>query len=269
MHRPVKFVIWFPIVMAAVFVVAWLLVREYSKPGPYDLEPVSIVRSGNKNGGEANVNSEIGGWQTYRNEEYGFEFKYPANWELTFNTGSRDDGTYEKQFNIKPVYYLGFEGCVYGQNATDFVVALIGADASNKSYLKLYIALQDYIRFPLIYYASLIEFNPKVVDDFDKVDMQKVVYEITNNIKNDDLYLEQEFVTVLGNNSRHYLVSTGGGPCDVSYRDEYEVATPKYYIDISIFQTNIGPEIDTNPENKHPYQKAFVDQILSTFRFIE
>lgn len=80
MNKPLKFSVWFSVIIAAVFVVAWLWIRESSEPGPYDLEPVSIVRNGN---GASPVPSEVEGWQTYRNEKYGFEIKYPLNYQIS------------------------------------------------------------------------------------------------------------------------------------------------------------------------------------------
>ena len=75
MHKQLKFSIWFSVIIAAVFVVAWLWVREYSAPGPYDLEPIAAVKN---HGADVDTSS----WQTYRNEEYGFEVKYPPGWYI-------------------------------------------------------------------------------------------------------------------------------------------------------------------------------------------
>ena len=87
MYRQIRFSIWFPIVILAVFVVAWLWIREFSAPEPYDLEPVSIVRNNGSAGSSSN--RVLRGWQTYRNEKYSYkydgellhyEFKYPSDW---------------------------------------------------------------------------------------------------------------------------------------------------------------------------------------------
>lgn len=77
MYRQVKFAIWFPVVMVAAFAAGYLFWQKTLVPGPYDLEPVNIIRNGSSNLPRDEV---LRGWQTYRNEDYGFEVKYPGDW---------------------------------------------------------------------------------------------------------------------------------------------------------------------------------------------
>ena len=57
-------------------------------------------------------------WQTYRNEEYGFEVKYPENWSYKV----RETGFIEFKDPGQPVYYEGSEAYLFGiyvKNYTD------------------------------------------------------------------------------------------------------------------------------------------------------
>lgn len=83
MHRQVRFSIWFPIVLVAAFAAGYLFWQQTLLPGPYDLEPMSMV----KNHGAASVDTS--GWQIYRNEKYGFEFRYPPDRNLVREDNDR------------------------------------------------------------------------------------------------------------------------------------------------------------------------------------
>jgi len=86
MHRQLKFVIWFPIVLVAAFAAGYLFWQKTLIPGPYDIEPVNVVRH------QIAKSSDTSGWQTYRNEENGFEVKYPAEWfSKDITVDPRDD----------------------------------------------------------------------------------------------------------------------------------------------------------------------------------
>lgn len=73
MYRQIKFSIWFPIILVTAFAAGYLFWQKTLIPGPYDLKPVNIIRNNNSNLPRDEV---LRGWQTYRNEEYGFEFNY-------------------------------------------------------------------------------------------------------------------------------------------------------------------------------------------------
>ncbi|MDO8492168.1 MAG: hypothetical protein Q7S34_00815 [bacterium] len=79
MHRQLRFVIWFPIIIVAAFAAGYLFWQQTLIPGPYDLEPMSVVRNGR---GDLSRDEVLRGWQTYRNEKYGFEFKHPTNFVI-------------------------------------------------------------------------------------------------------------------------------------------------------------------------------------------
>lgn len=51
------------------------------------------------------IADETSDWKTYRNEEYGFEFKYPANWEVSMTYHTNADGSVKTSsgFKISPV----------------------------------------------------------------------------------------------------------------------------------------------------------------------
>ena len=79
MGQKIRFSIWFSIILVAAFVVGYLAWAKATFNWPYDYEVVSgpIVDSPSTSLG---ASGDIAGWKIYRNEEYGFEFKYPSSW---------------------------------------------------------------------------------------------------------------------------------------------------------------------------------------------
>ncbi|MBU2036647.1 hypothetical protein KJ866_00340 [Patescibacteria group bacterium] len=47
------------------------------------------------------VADETAGWQMYKNEQYGFELRYPKDWEISKTGNNEDAGTYNYKFFIK------------------------------------------------------------------------------------------------------------------------------------------------------------------------
>ena len=89
MTRPIRFSIWFSIIILAAFAAGYSAWAKATLNWPFDkvfypypekhrnnaAQPPPSLR-----GGEAKL--DIADWKTYRNEEYGFEFRYPPNWKL-------------------------------------------------------------------------------------------------------------------------------------------------------------------------------------------
>jgi hypothetical protein len=88
-----------------------------------------FFREGAKTGGEEQKN-EIADWKTYKNEEYGFEFKYPDDWIV-------EDGIADETESIKKGYWIEVshseevgEAEIYGK----FGVALFNFNDNNKNF---------------------------------------------------------------------------------------------------------------------------------------
>jgi len=77
------------------------------------------------------VNNDIEGWQTYRNEEYGFEFKYPEDWSVVredpFQTNERSYSV--TLSNVSRFSSLSDETL---QNESFFDVSLLNSDPGLK-----------------------------------------------------------------------------------------------------------------------------------------
>ena len=79
LHRKIRAGIWIPLVLVVAFLAGYTVWNFSQKPGVYDDQIIQNQEFRIKN--QAN---EVEGWQTYRNEEYGFEFKYPAEFNELF-----------------------------------------------------------------------------------------------------------------------------------------------------------------------------------------
>jgi len=77
LRRKVRAGIWVPVVLVFAFAAGYTVWNFSQKPEVYDNEIIQNQEFRIKN--QAN---ESEGWKTYRNEEYGFEMKYPKAFEL-------------------------------------------------------------------------------------------------------------------------------------------------------------------------------------------
>lgn len=67
------------------------------------------------------INSETANWQTYRNEEYSFEVKYPQDWVVYYSSGK------------EPPYYIPLKAQSYFQ-PKDKTVPLVGIEAMGSTW---------------------------------------------------------------------------------------------------------------------------------------
>ena len=82
------------ILLIVAFAAAGLAYTQFSKP-----EPAPVQLTNTNQGDEVDTS----GWKTYRNEEYGFELKYPGSNEFTVNMikGQFLDPNYFSLFTLK------------------------------------------------------------------------------------------------------------------------------------------------------------------------
>jgi hypothetical protein len=94
----------------------WVILRYFKR------EILSLTKFPEIKKPEKVVEEETADWKTYRNEEYGFEIKYPEDWEI-----------YQGPMAPKPV--IAFEGVKY---AGLFKIEIVEAPEEKelKDYLK-------------------------------------------------------------------------------------------------------------------------------------
>ncbi|PJE51607.1 MAG: hypothetical protein COV29_00400 [Candidatus Yanofskybacteria bacterium CG10_big_fil_rev_8_21_14_0_10_36_16] len=214
-------------------------------------------------------NTDTASWQTYRNEEFGFEVKYPEDWEIDVSDFESGRNTkYEKEFNISPVYNVPSLSCLYvdSQLGGSFNFKIKGTEENN--FIRLEFSFLDYNLYPQVYLTSAYDFNPDSAEDFNKVNTIKFAEDIRNKVKKyTSLKREEEFVPMLNGMARHFPPFGDTTPCDVSYIEGYEIVSGNWLVFITIYQTGTYDIDISNP--KSIYQKDLIDQIISTFRFLE
>ncbi len=90
MNQQIKTGLGVAIIIIAVLT-AGMFVWQYEKTQPEVNQSTQISIPKKADGTAGLVPSEVGGWQTYRNDEIGIEFKYPAK-SATINVRKSDDG---------------------------------------------------------------------------------------------------------------------------------------------------------------------------------
>ena len=108
MPRNIRFSIWFSLILLAAFAVGYSAWAKATLNWPFDktFYPYPEIHKNNTpqpplslRGGEGELN--IASWKTYRNDEYGFEFKYPK--DLTFEEAKSK--TFNNRENLKITFH--------------------------------------------------------------------------------------------------------------------------------------------------------------------
>jgi len=99
--------------VVVLIVCIYILSAQYFKTWPFTVNLMPALTTPTPHPSpEASEGTATAGWQTYRNEEYGFEFKYPGDWEKLeeknniFYLGL---STKEKDRGIYPINSLGIQ----------------------------------------------------------------------------------------------------------------------------------------------------------------
>ena len=228
------------------------VVQNQPQPVPPTSQPfptLTTATSPAPNGDRAN-------WKTYRNEEFGFEIKYPADWKFKTTEGTRIN-EYEDKFNL-PRVYVGGSLCYSSPEISDLILWADSDDIPRKSFR---ISVLD-IRNKEDFYVqnTTRDFNPKSRDDFRKAtNLVDLIRDLKNESIDNTVSKEQEFVPINGVSSRHYMPMKMRGPCGGNYFEEYQLVVGN-----SLFVIQFG---QLSVDGSEEYDNRTFDQILSTFRF--
>jgi len=84
------------------------LAKLATQPPTLIYKPAVPIKSETSNQSPEVALGDFSGWQTYRNEEYGFEFKYPSGWNFEIQESFKDKGFFvTKDKNIFDILPAG------------------------------------------------------------------------------------------------------------------------------------------------------------------
>lgn len=203
-------------------------------------------------------------WKTYRNEQYGIEFKYPSNFSLDIGRYGIRQPEYQKQFGLPYVYIGG--GCLsLPPPLADF--AVVANKASVSDFFQYFINISVHVLINNPTYLIYPYTEPKSAADFEQYDLDKFKADFIAGVMKPSEGVG-EYTQISGFKAFNILPQMGGGPCASTYFETYLLFTPTEYItiDFSEFSESFSPPGAGKVQGGEKYNAAFFNRILSTIR---
>lgn len=98
--HPNRWLIWTIALIVMIFIVVWGAVERYAIEQEYSYTGEEIYYSVRLHKRASPSAVDISNWKTYRNEKYGFEFRYPSDW---------GEGTQDMFYISQDMFYISKE----------------------------------------------------------------------------------------------------------------------------------------------------------------
>ncbi len=156
---------------------------------------------------------ETKNWQIYRNEQYGFEFKYPENLNLAITKLENRDVGLEKQNHLAPIYMMASECGSRFYSFDDFALSI----TSPSQIFSISLGIHRVMPGQKIYGSYALG------NDFETPAYKLLVSDVLNIKQNilasigtttgPETWPEVEYLNLWGRPTAHYILSWYGGPC--------------------------------------------------------